>query len=57
MKNFLIILTTLGFLMSNSVQAQELTKTQRKALKKEIRTYKNYMWERRLMNAMGKDAE
>lgn len=40
MKNFLIILTTLGFLMSNSVQAQELTKTQRKALKKEIRTYK-----------------
>jgi len=26
--------------MSNSVQAQELTKTQRKALKKEIRTYK-----------------
>ncbi|MBL6730122.1 MAG: hypothetical protein ISP74_04355 [Bacteroidia bacterium] len=40
MKNFLIILITLGFLMSNSVQAQELTKTQRKALKKEIRTYK-----------------
>lgn len=40
MKNFLIILTTLGFLMNNSVQAQELTKTQRKALKKEIRTYK-----------------
>lgn len=40
MKNFLIILTTLGFLMSNSVQAQELTKTQQKALKKEIRTYK-----------------
>jgi SMC interacting uncharacterized protein involved in chromosome segregation len=40
MRNFLIILTTLGFLMSNSVQAQELTKTQRKALKKEIRTYK-----------------
>lgn len=40
MKNFLVILTTLGFLMSNSVQAQELTKTQRKALKKEIRTYK-----------------
>lgn len=40
MKNFLIILITLGFLISNSVQAQELTKTQRKALKKEIRTYK-----------------
>ena len=40
MKNFLIILITLGFLISNSVQAQELTTTQRKALKKEIRTYK-----------------
>lgn len=40
MRNFLVILVTLGFLFSNTVQAQELTKTQKRALKKEIRTYK-----------------
>ena len=40
MRNFLIILVTLGFFINQSVQAQELTKTQKRALKKEIRTYK-----------------
>ena len=40
MRNFLVILVTLGFFFSNTVQAQELTKTQKRALKKEIRTYK-----------------
>ena len=40
MRNFLVILLTLGFFFSNTVQAQELTKTQKRALKKEIRTYK-----------------
>ena len=40
MKNFLVILVTLGFFFSNTVQAQELTKTQKRALKKEIKTYK-----------------
>ena len=40
MRNFLFILVTLGFFFSNTVQAQELTKTQKRALKKEIRTYK-----------------
>jgi cell division protein FtsN len=40
MRNFLVILITLGFFFSNTVQAQELTKTQKRALKKEIRTYK-----------------
>ena len=40
MRNFLVILVTLGFFISNTVQAQELTKTQKRALKKEIRTYK-----------------
>ena len=40
MRNFLVILVTLGFFFSNTVQAQELTKIQKRALKKEIRTYK-----------------
>lgn len=40
MRNFLIILVILGFFINQSVQAQELTKTQKRALKKEIRTYK-----------------
>jgi DNA repair exonuclease SbcCD nuclease subunit len=40
MRNFLIILVTLGFFINQSVQAQQLTKTQKRALKKEIRTYK-----------------
>ncbi|MCH1472327.1 MAG: hypothetical protein L7V85_00270 [Bacteroidia bacterium] len=40
MRNFLVILVTLGFFFNNTVQAQELTKTQKRALKKEIRTYK-----------------
>ena len=40
MRNFLIILVTLGFFINQSVLAQELTKTQKRALKKEIRTYK-----------------
>ena len=40
MRNFLIILVTLGFFINQSAQAQELTKTQKRALKKEIRTYK-----------------
>lgn len=40
MRNFLIILISLGFFFNQSVQAQELTKTQKRALKKEIRTYK-----------------
>jgi cell division protein FtsN len=40
MRNFLVILVTIGFFFSNTVQAQELTKTQKRALKKEIRTYK-----------------
>ena len=40
MRNFLIILAILGFFINQSVQAQELTKTQKRALKKEIRTYK-----------------
>ena len=40
MRNFLVILVTLGFFFSNTVQAQELTKTQKRALIKEIRTYK-----------------
>ena len=40
MRNFLVILVTLGFFFSNTVRAQELTKTQKRALKKEIRTYK-----------------
>lgn len=40
MRNFLVILVTLGFFFSNTVQAQELTKSQKRALKKEIRTYK-----------------
>ena len=33
MRNFLVILVTLGFFFSNTVQAQELTKTQKRALK------------------------
>lgn len=40
MRNFLVILVTLGFFINQSAQAQELTKTQKRALKKEIRTYK-----------------
>ena len=40
MRNFLVILVTLGFFINHSAQAQELTKTQKRALKKEIRTYK-----------------
>ena len=40
MRNFLIIVVTLGFFINQSVQAQQLTKTQKRALKKEIRTYK-----------------
>lgn len=40
MRNFLIILAILGFFINQSVQAQELTKNQKRALKKEIRTYK-----------------
>ena len=40
MRNFLVIIVTLGFFINQSAQAQELTKTQKRALKKEIRTYK-----------------
>ena len=40
MRNFLVILVTLGFFINHSAKAQELTKTQKRALKKEIRTYK-----------------
>ena len=40
MRNFLVILVSLGFFFCNTVQAQELTKTQKRALKKEIKTYK-----------------
>ena len=40
MRNFLVIIVTLGLFINQSAQAQELTKTQKRALKKEIRTYK-----------------
>ena len=40
MRNFLVILITFGFFITQTAQAQQLTKTQKRALKKEIRTYK-----------------